>query len=773
MRTLTVFLDARCLQDPDFRNRGIGSHIASLVLSITSVSDRNPRLIAMIDPGLPPLAGPIRDRVDAVVSHANPVIPADGALFIAASPMTHSPSRFMRLVGHERVLSAALVYDFIPYDLPGYLSTPASALRYAACLQWLKSYDLFFPISRFTAERLRHHASVQEGKTFVTGCAIRQSLQDALAAEDKESQVRPSGSNSRYFLLFTGDNPRKNPGVALRALDALQRWGRDGFFMKVAGIQPAAARKWLDESRNDVQRAVEVVGDVSDADLRRLYGDAIATIVPSLMEGFSLPVAESVACGTPVIASEIAVHREFLTDPAALFDANDSDALASRMISALDDDGWRARLLSTQRHVAVNATPDLVWRRFWVPLLETFDGRRPSVRGRRWATPRRPRIALVTPFPPEQSGVARYSADTVSALSELCEVSVFTDAPPSENPGPEHSRIAGQIDVGPLLHPSLDAVVLVAGNSHFHHHILDLCERYGGPTVLHDSRLTPIYAQRLGRAEFVRRVVAICGRQPPEGDVDEWLRHEDPPPLFLDSLAYMAAPLIVHTEPSRDLVQRIYAVDAALVPFATTPRLTEAGLTQAARAAARARIGVAPETLLITSFGYSAASKGTLECIQALRHLRDWNIPAELHTAGSDAYLNPSIARAVRELGLSSCVRLHRQFLPEHHYEDYLCASDVAVQLRTFSFGQFSAALAECIGSGLPCVASADLADACDAPSTVQRVPNGATALQIAESIRIVHESRSSPPPSAERLSYLERHSFQMYARRLLEVLGF
>jgi hypothetical protein len=315
---------------------------------------------------------------------------------------------------------------------------------------------------------------------------------------------------------------------------------------------------------------------------------------------------------------------------------------------------------------------------------------------------------------------------------------------------------------------------LVAGDSHFHNRILDLCEHYGGPILLHDSRLTPIYAQRLGREEFDRRVEAVCGRRPPDGDVDEWLRHQDPPPLFLDSIAYIAAPLIVHTEPSRDLVKRLYGVDAALVPFATTPRLTDEALAPLARQAARARLGVAPGTLLITSFGYAAASKGTLECIKALRHLRDWNIPAELHTAGSNAYLDPAIAAAVRESGLSSFVHLHRHFLPEDVYDDYLCASDVAVQLRTFSFGQFSAALAECIGSGLSCVASAALADACDAPSTVQRVPDGASSLQIAESIRTLHESRNAASPSrAERLAYLERHSFPRYARRLLEVLGF
>ena len=57
MRDLTVFLDARCLQDPSFRGRGIGSHIASLLESTASISGPRLRLVAMVDRDLPPAIG--------------------------------------------------------------------------------------------------------------------------------------------------------------------------------------------------------------------------------------------------------------------------------------------------------------------------------------------------------------------------------------------------------------------------------------------------------------------------------------------------------------------------------------------------------------------------------------------------------------------------------------------------------------------------------------------------------------------------------------------
>lgn len=55
---------------------------------------------------------------------------------------------------------------------------------------------------------------------------------------------------------------------------------------------------------------------VDDADLAALYAAARFTLVPSLDEGFSLPAAESLACGTPVIASDIPAHRALAADGA-------------------------------------------------------------------------------------------------------------------------------------------------------------------------------------------------------------------------------------------------------------------------------------------------------------------------------------------------------------------------------------------------------------------------------------------------------------------------
>jgi glycosyltransferase involved in cell wall biosynthesis len=771
MDNITVLLDMRCLQDAGLRNRGISSHATSFLNWAGSVSRSRLRLVAMVDPGLPTLDESTVASVDAVVQHANPVVPRDGAVFVTTSPMTHQPSRFMRLVGHENVLSAALIYDFTPNEPPGSLAGTDAALRFAACVQWLKLYDLFFPVSHLAAKRLWHYTLVPENSTFVTGCALRASLLEALRT-DEPLRIGLPPADSRYFVLATGDDAPDSFDVALEALTALHWRGRRDVSVRIVGVPSTVAVRRLSTLPVGLRERVEVIREVPDRDLRRIYAGAIATIVPSRMEGFPLPILESLACGTPAIASASDANRELIDDDAALFDPADPGALAAHMEAALGDRDWRGRMIASQGGTVTNAAPERVWRRFWSPLLEAF-GRRGLGRNGMGGKLRRSRIALVTPFPPDESGVARYSEDTVAALVKLCDVSVFTDAIRSTARSPAPARIAGRIDVGTLLDTSFDAVILVTGNSHFHDRILDLCERYGGPTIQHDSRMTQIYAERWGRAEFRRRAGIAAGRPATDEELDQWLGDEKPPSPFLEPIIGTASPLIVHTGPFRALVESVYGMQAALVPFATRSRFGVRDLGPAGREAARARIGVAPGRLLISTFGYAQRSKGTLECVMALRQLRDWNIAAELHVVGSTEGLDRRLEELAKELRLSNAVRTYPQFVAEDLYADYLLASDVGIQLRSYGFGQFSAALAECIATGMACVASAELAEACEAPGFVRPVPMGANGLQIAEGVRALCESGATQTRlHPERGEYIERHSFDMYAQRLLHVLG-
>jgi glycosyltransferase involved in cell wall biosynthesis len=108
-----------------------------------------------------------------------------------------------------------------------------------------------------------------------------------------------------YALVVARDERRKAPGAAVSA------WRAAG-----GGTGPGALSLVVVGGGAGTASGVVSLPEVSDDDLAALYSGARHVLVPSLYEGFSLPVAESLACGTPVIASDIPAHRAFLEEGA-------------------------------------------------------------------------------------------------------------------------------------------------------------------------------------------------------------------------------------------------------------------------------------------------------------------------------------------------------------------------------------------------------------------------------------------------------------------------
>jgi len=92
---------------------------------------------------------------------------------------------------------------------------------------------------------------------------------------------------------------------------------------------------------------------VSDEDLPSLYNGAISYILPSLHEGFGVPIIEAMACGTPVITSNCSAMPEVAGDAAMLVDPYSVESIASAMREILENpryaEGLRAAGLERSR----------------------------------------------------------------------------------------------------------------------------------------------------------------------------------------------------------------------------------------------------------------------------------------------------------------------------------------------------------------------------------------------------------------------------------------
>src|SRR5207253_416375 len=84
-------------------------------------------------------------------------------------------------------------------------------------------------------------------------------------------------------------------------------------------------------ARCDVADRVHFLGHLDESQLRDAYRDADVLVIPSVHEGFCLPVVEALACGTPVVAARAAALPETVGDAGLTFAADDPADLARQV----------------------------------------------------------------------------------------------------------------------------------------------------------------------------------------------------------------------------------------------------------------------------------------------------------------------------------------------------------------------------------------------------------------------------------------------------------
>jgi glycosyltransferase involved in cell wall biosynthesis len=151
--------------------------------------------------------------------------------------------------------------------------------------------------------------------------------------------------NSPYLFTIGTIQPRKNYSRVIRALKLLRDTGYD-LQLVIAGGKgwlEDEMYKTLDETK--LHDAVHLIGFAADEDIPALYSGAEAVVFPSLYEGFGFPVLEGMACGTPVITSNVSSLPEVAGDAAIMLDPYDVEAIADAIRRVLEDSELRASMI--------------------------------------------------------------------------------------------------------------------------------------------------------------------------------------------------------------------------------------------------------------------------------------------------------------------------------------------------------------------------------------------------------------------------------------------
>ena len=154
-------------------------------------------------------------------------------------------------------------------------------------------------------------------------------LTDSNSASPSSPSGRP-GEVAPFVLCVSSIDPRKN---FARLIEACQ--GLTGAKLYIVGKYNRVFSQQMQLDTNSEH--IQFLGRVSDDELVRLYNQAACFVFPSLYEGFGLPPLEAMACGCPVLVSDIPVEREVCGDAALYFNPLDPHDILHTITQYLND----------------------------------------------------------------------------------------------------------------------------------------------------------------------------------------------------------------------------------------------------------------------------------------------------------------------------------------------------------------------------------------------------------------------------------------------------
>lgn len=256
------------------------------------------------------------------------------------------------------VPSIVTIFDLLPFIVPAAVPNPGARVlfRWTMWLATRTSTRIIVP-SVSTRNDLVRIMRVPPDKIHVIPLAADTRFRPQPAQEIR--RVREKYSLPEDYVLYVGINkPHKNLETLVDAYSRIRYAG---------ALVIAGAWDMRYESMQKVETGeIRFLHDVNDADLPGLYSGSVAFVMPSLYEGFGLTPLEAMACGAPVICSNMSSLPEVVGDAALLVDPRDLSDVSQTLERVLGDGllrrDLRARSLSRAREFSWERTAQETWQ---------------------------------------------------------------------------------------------------------------------------------------------------------------------------------------------------------------------------------------------------------------------------------------------------------------------------------------------------------------------------------------------------------------------------
>lgn len=288
------------------------------------------------------------------------VVP-QGAIYLNVAQYAFEYPAFLRWLEQRRdVVPVFFIHDLLPLDHPEFFRAGYRALferRVATMARFARGAVV-------SSEAVRQRVAAEMARRGRQDMPVHAAALPPPAFADPA--LPATGRTAPYFLMTGTIEARKNHLLVLHAWRALAEAGGP-----VPRLILVGSRGWENEQVVDLLERcsalaphVAEVSGLSTPGLAQLIRGACAALVPSFVEGYGLPLAEALAAGTPVIASDIPVFREVSQGCATLLDPTDGPGWRQAIVDFAANPSSRraAAAAAAQRYKA----PD--WRSYFAGL---------------------------------------------------------------------------------------------------------------------------------------------------------------------------------------------------------------------------------------------------------------------------------------------------------------------------------------------------------------------------------------------------------------------
>lgn len=374
----------------------------------------------------------------------------------------------------------------------------------------------------------------------------------------------------------------------------------------------------------------------------------------------------------------------------------------------------------------------------------------------------KPRLINVSPLPAERSGIADYSAELLPFLSNFYEIDVVTDQEYVDCEWIQQNCRILSTEEFSVVAENYDRILYHFGNNPMHVKMFELLERFPGVVVLHDFFLSGVQWYREAHGFVKNSLWSELYLAHGYKAVHERSVEHDEPVVFRYpcnfSVLQKALGIIVHSENSLRLAKHWYGMQGGISVIPLLRHKAE----PINRQQARKQLGIREDDFLVCSFGFVGKTK------QNHRLLDSWEASSALSGDKGcklvfvgdidDSPYTHELTERIGKYRKSGTVQI-TGWTDTATYRLYLAAADVAVQLRTLSRGETSAAVLDCMNYAIATVINANGSMA-DIPSdVVRKIPDEFLDAELKaelEFLRTQPEKRQALARRAQQLLHTE-----------------